>query len=198
MSSRWSPRCARPGHEVLVVGPGFYQQAAFGAESRLVAWIRARLPAALGEVAELAYNLPAYRRLRAPPDRSAPRSSTNVTICITSPARCWRGGCDVPFYLEVNAPIADERTRFGGLRLRRLARRLEAWTWRAATRVVAVTGVLKSMIAAAGVPIRNGSRSCRMASIPPRSPTCRRARPRPIRWCWASSASSATGTGWMR
>ena len=52
------------GHEVLVVGPGFYQQAAFGAESRLVAWIRARLPAALGELAEVAYNVPAYRRLR--------------------------------------------------------------------------------------------------------------------------------------
>ncbi len=57
----------------------------------------------------------------------------------------------MPFYLEVNAPIADERTRFGGLSLRGLARRLEAWTWRAATRVVAVTGVLKSMIATAGV-----------------------------------------------
>ena len=32
------------GHEVLVVGPGLYQQAEFGGESRLVALIRARLP----------------------------------------------------------------------------------------------------------------------------------------------------------
>ncbi len=42
------------GHEVLVVGPGFYEQAHFGGESRLVPWIRARLPAVVGELAELA------------------------------------------------------------------------------------------------------------------------------------------------
>ena len=53
------------GHEVLVVGPGLYDQARFGGESRLVPWIRARLPAAVGELAELAYNIPAWWRLRA-------------------------------------------------------------------------------------------------------------------------------------
>ncbi len=139
------------GHEVLVVGPGFYQQAEFGAESRLVAWIRARLPAALGELAEVAYNLPAYRRLH----RAARPFCPDIiyeryNLYYLAGALLVRR-LGVPFYLEVNAPIADERTRFSGLRLRRLARQLEAWTWRAATRVVAVTGVLKSIIASAGV-----------------------------------------------
>ncbi|HLB96178.1 MAG TPA: glycosyltransferase family 4 protein, partial [Acetobacteraceae bacterium] len=139
------------GHEVLVVGPGFYQQAEFGAESRLVAWIRARLPAALGELAEVAYNVPAYRRLRraARPFRPDIIYERYNLYYLAGALLARRLG--VPFYLEVNAPIADERARFSRLRLRGLARRLEAWTWRAATRVVAVTGVLKAMIAAAGV-----------------------------------------------
>src|SRR6185295_18205898 len=51
------------GHEVLVVGPGLYQQAEFGGESRLVALIRARLPAWIGTLAELAYNVPAFWRV---------------------------------------------------------------------------------------------------------------------------------------
>ncbi len=36
------------GHEVLVVGPGFYEQAEFGGESSFVAALRARLPPCLG------------------------------------------------------------------------------------------------------------------------------------------------------
>jgi glycosyltransferase involved in cell wall biosynthesis len=162
------------GHEVLVVGPGFYQQAAFGGESRLVAWVRTRLPGALGELAELAYNLPAYRRLH----RAAAQFRPEIIYerynlyYLAGALLARRLGC--PFYLEVNAPIADERTNFGGLRLRRLARRLEAWTWCAATRVVAVTGVLKATIAAAGVSpgrieiVPNGIDPAVFAALPPR------------------------------
>ena len=162
------------GHEVLVVGPGFYQQAAFGAESRLVGWIRAHLPVAFGELAELAYNLPAHRRLRQAAGSFRP-DIIYERYNLYYLAGAWlarRTG--LAFYLEVNAPIADERTRFGGLRLRRLARRLEGWTWRAATRVVAVTGVLKTMIAAAGVPperievVPNGIDPIAFAALPPR------------------------------
>jgi glycosyltransferase involved in cell wall biosynthesis len=164
------------GHDVLVVGPGFYQQAAFGAESRLVASIRARLPPAIGELAELAYNLPAYRRLRRAANTFRPDiiyERYNLYYLVGA----WLAGrIGVPFYLEVNAPIADERTRFAGLRLRRLARRLEGRTWRAATRVVAVTGVLKSMIAAAGVAadrievVPNGIDPAAFADLPARPP----------------------------
>jgi len=58
--------------------------------------------------------------------------------------------------------------------LRRLARRVEDLTWRAATRVVAVTGVLKSMIAASGVPaqrievVPNGIDPAAFADLPVR------------------------------
>src|ERR1700688_401211 len=52
------------GHEVLVAGPSFYQQSGFGGESRLIARLRPLLPGALRGLAELAYNIPAYLRLR--------------------------------------------------------------------------------------------------------------------------------------
>lgn len=51
------------GHEVVVVGPGAYQAAEFGGESRLIALVRRILPGALLELAELAYNVPAIFRL---------------------------------------------------------------------------------------------------------------------------------------
>ena len=52
------------GHEVMVVGPTYYAASSFGGESRVVARLRRLLPGALGEIAELAYNIPAYLALR--------------------------------------------------------------------------------------------------------------------------------------
>ena len=140
------------GHEVLVIGPGFYDQAAFGGESRWVARLRSVLPGALGEVAELAYNGPAYRRLAKAykafkPDLVYERYNL---FYLAGALLARRHG--VLFYAEVNAPLADERTRFAGLRLRRLARAAERFVWRAADRVLVVTGVLGDAVAASGVP----------------------------------------------
>jgi glycosyltransferase involved in cell wall biosynthesis len=139
------------GHEVLVVGPAFYEQASFGGESRLVSVIRARLPKALGEVAEILYNLPAYRRLRAAQRRFAPDLIYERYNLFHLAGTLVSRRSGIPLFLEVNAPIAEERSRFGGLRLKRLAHALERHAWRSANRVLAVTGVLKSMIAATGV-----------------------------------------------
>ncbi len=139
------------GAEVLVVGPGFYEQSGFGGESRLVALARRLLPAALAELAELAYNLPAYRRLR----RAARGFRPDVIyerynlFYLAGAALARNEG--IPFFLEVNAPLAEERARFGGLRLGGLARWAERHVWRAAERVFAVTGVLGEMIAQSGV-----------------------------------------------
>jgi glycosyltransferase involved in cell wall biosynthesis len=58
----------------------------------------------------------------------------------------------VPLLLEVNAPLAEERGRFGKLALRRTAAALERLAWRRASRVLPVTEVLADKIRAAGVP----------------------------------------------
>ncbi len=139
------------GAEVLVVGPGFYEQSGFGGESRLVALARRLLPAALAELAELAYNIPAYRRLR----RAARGFRPDViyeryNLFYLAGAVLARRE-KIPFFLEVNAPLAEERARFGGLRLGRLARWAEDHVWRAAERVFAVTGVLGERITRRGV-----------------------------------------------
>lgn len=139
------------GHEVRVVGPGFYDPSDLGGESRVIAGVRALVPAWLAEVLELAYNVPAYRRLRRASDTFEPDliyERYNLYFLAGAWLARRRG---LPLYLEVNAPIVAERTDHSGLRLRRLAHALERRVWRAADRVLAVTSVLKDRIAAQGV-----------------------------------------------
>jgi glycosyltransferase involved in cell wall biosynthesis len=139
------------GHEVIVVGPSFYERAAFGGESRMVAQVRKLLPGVLGEFAELAYNIAAYRRLKAAYLREKPDfvyERCNLYFL----AGAWlarRHGARL--FLEVNSPLADERRKHGGLRLAGLAKRLEIFTWRSAERVLPVTRVLADILVGNGV-----------------------------------------------
>ncbi len=160
------------GHEVLVVGPGFYDKADFGGESGLVSMIRSRLPRAVGELAELAYNLPAYWRLRMACHRFQPDLIYERYNLYHLAGTLLARRTGVALFLEVNAPLADERSQHGGLGLPRLAHRLERFVWRSADRVLAVTSVLKDVIAANGVlPARievvpNGIEPTRFANLP--------------------------------
>ncbi|MDD4936328.1 MAG: glycosyltransferase family 4 protein [Acidiphilium sp.] len=139
------------GHEVLVVGPAFYQSTGFGAETTWVARLRALLPGALGELAELGYNIPAWWRLRRAardfnPDFIYERYNLYY-LAGTWVARQRK----IPFLVEVNSPLAEERIAHGGLQLGGLARWAERVVWRAADRVFAVTAVLGARITAVGV-----------------------------------------------
>ncbi|MEO9189328.1 MAG: glycosyltransferase family 4 protein [Acetobacteraceae bacterium] len=142
----------RAGHEVLVVGPGLYEAGSLGGESKLVPLVRRHLPRMVGALAEIAYNLPAYRRLSRAfagfhPDVIYERYNL-FYVAGALLARRRR----VPFYVEVNAPLADERDRNGEAGLLRLARAMERFVWRAANRIVVVSGVLRDIIAAEGAP----------------------------------------------
>lgn len=162
----------RAGHTVLVVGPGMYDAGSFGGENRLVGLIRRHLPHLVGELAEIAYNVPAYMRLA----RAARSFRPDVIyerynlfyVAGALLARRTR----VPFYLEVNAPLADERSREGGLGLLGLARAMERFVWNSADRIAAVTGVLRDIIATQGAPrarievVANGIDMACFAAIP--------------------------------
>ncbi len=139
------------GHEVMVLGPSFYDQSDFGGESKAVAILRRLLPGVLGEFAELAYNIPAWWRLRRAwrtfkPDFVYERC--NLYFLAGALVARLNGAI---FFLEVNSPLAREREKFGNLRLTRIAAALERFTWRSATRVLPVTRVLGDILVQGGV-----------------------------------------------
>lgn len=140
------------GHEVRVVGPSAYEEASLGGENRTVAALRRVLPRAAAELAEFAYSIPAYVRLARAAAEFRPDAvyERYNLFYLSGAALARRRG--LPFLVEVNAPLAEERSQFGGLRLRRLARWTERVVWRAADRVLPVTEVLAGHVAAAGVP----------------------------------------------
>jgi glycosyltransferase involved in cell wall biosynthesis len=140
------------GHAVRVVGPSAYSEASLGGESRATALLRRWLPAAAAELAELAYSIPAYLRLaRAAAEFRPDAIYERYNLFFLSGALLARR-LRLPFLVEVNAPLAEERTRFGGLKLRRLARWTERFVWRAACRVLPVTEVLAGHVRDAGIP----------------------------------------------
>jgi glycosyltransferase involved in cell wall biosynthesis len=139
------------GHEVRVVGPAAFAEAELGGESGLVARIRRSLPRFAAELAELAYSVPAYWRLAREARAFRPDAIyERYNLFYLSGAWLARR-LRLPFLVEVNAPLAEERARFGGLALGALARWSEGFVWRRATRVLPVTQVLADRVAAAGV-----------------------------------------------
>jgi glycosyltransferase involved in cell wall biosynthesis len=141
----------RAGHEVLVVGPRSYETAAFGGDSAGLAILRHLIPAMGYELLELAYNLPGiWRLLRANLRFRAELVYERYNLFFFGGlALKWL--YRVPFYLEINAPLAEERAAHGGLSLKRLALVLERYVWRRADHVYPVTGVLADYVVAAGV-----------------------------------------------
>jgi glycosyltransferase involved in cell wall biosynthesis len=140
------------GHEVVVVEPRHVERASFGEDSRVGAAAKRYIPAPLYELMELLYSGREFLRLAAAHRRRrADMLYQRANLFMLSGALFARL-FGVPYLLEVNAPIAEERRQFAGLRLFPLARWSERTMWRAADWVLPVTGVLARTIAASGVP----------------------------------------------
>lgn len=144
------------GHEVRVVAPGGEsapeQKSTMGDDAGWVHRLRARLPKGVYELLELAYSLFAYRRLAAAAREFQPDVIYERYNLFLLSGLMLKRRLGLPLLLEVNAPLVDERARFGGLALPRLARWAEDTVWRGADAVLPVTRVLGSMISARGVP----------------------------------------------
>ncbi|MFQ5783901.1 MAG: glycosyltransferase family 4 protein [Alphaproteobacteria bacterium] len=150
------------GHEIVMVGPAAVERDAFGADAGLVGVLKRLLHGAIYECMELAYGLFAYRRLKAAYLRHCP-DCIYERYNLFLPAGVWlKRRYRLPMLLEVNAPLVEERSRFGGLTLARLARWSERFAWRGADFVLPVSGMLAERVRDAGVPderivvIRNG------------------------------------------
>jgi glycosyltransferase involved in cell wall biosynthesis len=160
------------GHEVIIVAPPSIENEEFGADAGAVALLKRWLPKWFYELMELGYSVVAYRRLAKAIWEHQPEciyERYNLFL----PSGVWAARrFKLPLLLEVNAPILEERSRYDGLSLTRLARWSQAYAWRNADVVLPVTQVLGDIVASYGVDpkrivvIPNGINGERFESAP--------------------------------
>ncbi|MCB2106409.1 MAG: glycosyltransferase family 4 protein [Rhodobacteraceae bacterium] len=142
----------RAGHEVEVVGPSSHAKSEFGSDGGTLSRLRQALPQWISEILEFAYSLLAFARLyRAAkafkPDFLYERHNLYLM------AGAWlRRLTELPYILEVNAPLYDERAANGQARLGALARWTETSVWKTADIALPVTQVLADIMMSAGTP----------------------------------------------
>ncbi len=162
------------GHELVFVGPTSIDSEEFGADAGMVAWMKSHLPGFVYELLELGYSILDFFRL-------ANAIRTHRPDCIYErynlflPSGIWaRKVFRLPLLLEVNAPLYEERRKYNGISLNKLARSVERYTWRGADFVLPVTEVLAGTLREAGVPadrirvIPNGINTERFSDVPTR------------------------------
>ena len=142
----------KAGHEVEVfalVREGGREQK--GEVSRL-GRLKERIPGFAYELAEMGYTLYGAARLLRAIRRFRP-DFIYERYALYNAAGVVAGRLSgTPVVEEVNAPLALERARYGGLAFPGLARWFERTVCGAATRVVAVSGVLRRILVDEGVP----------------------------------------------
>ncbi len=160
------------GHEVIIVAPPSAETESFGSDAGAVALLKRYLPKWFYELMELGYSLVAYRRL-AKAVREHKPDCIYERYNLFLPAGVWLARkYKLPLLLEINAPILEERSRYDGLSLTRLARWSQAYAWRNADVVLPVTRVLGDIVASYGVPeerivvIPNGINGERFGGVP--------------------------------
>ena len=135
------------GHQVVVVEPKRVEATAQTLE-------RALLPRFLYELAEFGYSLLEFAKLaqaaiKHRPDALYERANLYMLSGLWT-AKLFR----LPYLLEVNAPLAEERGKFGGLSWPAVAAWTESACWRGASVVLPVTRALSAYVARAGVPMK--------------------------------------------
>jgi len=139
------------GHEVIVVAPVGDERQRFGSDDQSLLFLKRYLPQFFYEWMELAYNLIAYVHLAAAVRRHRPDciyERYNLFLM----AGIWiKRRYGLPLLLEVNSPIFEERARYDGLALQRLARWSQTTVWQAADRLLPVTKVMAEIIQSYGV-----------------------------------------------
>lgn len=139
------------GHEVVIVAPPSAETEDFGSDAGAVALLKRYLPKWFYELMELGYSLVAYRRM-AKAIREHKPDCIYERYNLFLPAGVWAARrYKLPLLLEVNAPILEERSRYDGLSLTRLARWSQAYAWRNADVVLPVTQVLGDIVESYGV-----------------------------------------------
>jgi glycosyltransferase involved in cell wall biosynthesis len=142
------------GHEVKVIGPAGEALPEPSAGSRRLGLLKRTIPSGLYELLEIAYT--AYGFWRTTREIRSFRPDFVYDRYITFNAGPVLAGiaCRVPVCLEVNAPLALERStqRDERLMFRAIAARMERWICSNATRTVVVSTPLREYLESVGVP----------------------------------------------
>ncbi len=140
------------GHQIIMVGPQAIEKVTFGSEYGIVSLIKRYIPTVLYELLEFGYSLAAYRKLRKAVKQFRP-DCLYERYSLYMPAGVWiKRRFRLPMLLEVNAPLFEERSRYGQIKLPWLARWTEKMSWQGADIVLPVTRVLANRIINKGVP----------------------------------------------
>jgi glycosyltransferase involved in cell wall biosynthesis len=140
------------GHEIILVGPAAIEKEEFGAEAGIVASLKRNLPKFLYEFLEFCYSFWVYARLRAAIRQHKP-DCLYERCNLFQVAGAWaKRAYKLPMLLEVNAPLLEERQKYGGLSLVALARWSQNYVWRAPDYLLPVTEVLAVYLRRAEVP----------------------------------------------
>ena len=110
----------RQGHEIIFVGPSI-RPSALGEENKLLAFVRRALPQFAQEFLELIYGIRAYFKLKKAYKEHQP-DFLYERYNLFLPAGSWlKKKTGIPYFVEVNAPLSDERARYSGLSLQAMA-----------------------------------------------------------------------------
>lgn len=134
------------GHDLRVIEPEATEQSAFGSDGGFVAKLKKSLPGAAYEALEFGYGIPEYFRISRACREFQPHVIYERYNLYTMSGVWAAARHHIPLILEVNAPLFDERSAFGGLALPFLARWTEETTWRRADAVLPVTRVLADRV----------------------------------------------------
>jgi len=139
------------GHELKFVAPSLNENSDFGHDGGFVTQLKKLLPKAIYELLELSYSLWIFLKLVIAIKQFQPEFIYE-RYNLYQPAGIWASKLfNIPLILEVNAPLVDERSRYSGLSMIKLAKRLENYTWRNATHTLPVTNVLAEHLRNSGV-----------------------------------------------
>ncbi|MEM7281155.1 MAG: glycosyltransferase family 4 protein [Pseudomonadota bacterium] len=135
------------GHRVEVAAPAVPEVTSKAShEGGLVGWLKSNIPGMFYELMEFAYSFLAFVRLAMKCLKHKP-DAIYERYNIFLPSGIWVSRLlSIPLVLEVNAPLYEERSRYDGIALTRLAKWSERFVWRNADHIIVVTDVLKSIL----------------------------------------------------
>jgi glycosyltransferase involved in cell wall biosynthesis len=139
------------GHEIILVAPRMGEDQDFGGDGGLVSKLKERLPKAVYEIIEFCYSFWAFLKLSVAIIKHKP-AFIYERYNLLNPSGVWAKKLfKLPLLLEINSPLLEERSKYDGMSLKRLARWSQDYTWKNADIVLPVTDVLADFPRAVGV-----------------------------------------------